>query len=171
VRILSGVREYALALLLFLPLIFLAAFELQVMIAMGPYLGAFGIITLCLLTGALGLQIARLQGLSTLMRMQDLAARRILPAAEMLDAAIILVAGVLLVVPGFITDITGALLLIPAFRKVLRSRVFSWAKNNARFTSAQSQTIVTEEVDVKVCHPNELRDESRKSKNVIIDMN
>jgi UPF0716 protein FxsA len=50
------------------------------------------------------------------------------PAREVLDGALIIAGGALLIAPGFITDLLGALLLIPATRAPIRRLVV------ARFT-------------------------------------
>jgi UPF0716 protein FxsA len=47
----------------------------------------------------------------------------ILPAKELFDGLCLLVAGAFLLTPGFVTDIFGFLLLVPAFRDFLRALV------------------------------------------------
>jgi UPF0716 protein FxsA len=42
------------------------------------------------------------------------------PGREVLDGALIVLGGVLLIIPGFITDALGALLLLPPTRAVMR---------------------------------------------------
>ncbi|HLI55867.1 MAG TPA: FxsA family protein, partial [Actinomycetota bacterium] len=43
-----------------------------------------------------------------------------IPSGEVFDGVLILVAGGLLIVPGFVTDILGLLLLVPAVRSVVK---------------------------------------------------
>jgi UPF0716 protein FxsA len=42
------------------------------------------------------------------------------PAREALDGALVFVGGALLIAPGFITDVIGAILLIPPTRAIVR---------------------------------------------------
>ena len=55
-----------------------------------------------------------------------------MPAEELMDAFIILVAGLMLLTPGFLTDVGGILLLIPAtrnaFKRWLRRRFDNWIR-------------------------------------------
>ena len=51
----------------------------------------------------------------------QLAARRV-PSEELVDGMVVLVAGLLLLVPGFLSDIVGLLLLLPPVRAVIRRR-------------------------------------------------
>jgi UPF0716 protein FxsA len=56
---------------------------------------------------------------------QELSSGRI-PAARMLDGALVVTAGLLLVFPGFITDLFGILLLIPATRRYFKMWLGLW---------------------------------------------
>lgn len=49
-----------------------------------------------------------------------------LPAGRMADATLVLLGGVLLVLPGFITDLVGLVLLLPFTRPFVRSGI-AWA--------------------------------------------
>ena len=101
------------------PLLFIVIplVELYVIIAVGEEIGAFWTVILVLLTAVVGINLLRIQGMSTLMRAQRNMAQGGIPAMEMMEALAIAVAGVLLITPGFITDSIGFLLLIPATRQ------------------------------------------------------
>lgn len=50
-----------------------------------------------------------------------------LPSGQLADATLILIGGILLVLPGLLSDIAGALLLLPFTRPFVRSAVSWWA--------------------------------------------
>ena len=67
------------------------------------------------------------------------------PNDELIQGAMVLVGGVLLITPGFITDATGLILIIPFTRNILvriARNTFKRAidKGNAKFYSATSGT-------------------------------
>lgn len=91
--------------------------ELYVLIEVGGEIGALPTIALSIFTALLGGLLVRLQGFSVLFRAQQMMARGEAPAIEMLEGAILLVVGLALLLPGFITDAIGFLLLIPPLRR------------------------------------------------------
>ena len=93
--------------------------ELYVIIAVGEEIGALWTVILVLLTAVIGVNLLRMQGMSTLMRAQQNMARGAVPAMEMMEGIILAVGGVLLITPGFITDSIGFLCLIPASRRAI----------------------------------------------------
>jgi len=106
-----------LALVIGVPLI-----ELYVLIKVGSFIGALPTIVLTLLTAALGIWLVRLQGLGVLARVGRSLAADELPALDLMDGALLLVAGLFLLLPGFVTDALGFLLLIPPVRHWLIRR-------------------------------------------------
>lgn len=107
----------ALILLIALPLI-----ELYVLILVGSSIGPFSTIVLSLGTAALGTLLVRHQGFGVLMRVRELSDRGVTPAIEMMDGALLLIAGLFLLLPGFLTDAVGFLLLVPPLRQWLVAR-------------------------------------------------
>ena len=103
------------------PLLFIAIplVELYVIIAVGEEIGAFWTVILVLLTAVIGVNLLRIQGMSTLMRAQRNMAQGAVPAMEMMEGIALAVGGVLLITPGFITDSIGFLCLIPASRQAI----------------------------------------------------
>jgi len=93
--------------------------ELYVIIAVGEEIGALWTVILVLLTAVIGVNLLRMQGMSTLMRAQQNMAQGAVPAMEMMEGIILAVGGVLLITPGFITDSIGFLCLIPASRRAI----------------------------------------------------
>ena len=104
---------------LFLFLIAVPAVEIFVMIKIGQNIGALSTVGLIFLTAIIGIYFAKIEGLNTLRSgIYNLYKNR-LPIFEMISGASIAFAALLLIIPGFITDTLGFLLLIPFTRKVL----------------------------------------------------
>lgn len=106
-----------LALVVGVPLI-----ELYLLIEVGSEIGALPTILLTLLTAAIGTWLVRMQGLGVLARVARSLAADELPALELMDGALLLVAGLFLLLPGFLTDALGFLLLVPPVRHRLIRR-------------------------------------------------
>jgi UPF0716 protein FxsA len=94
--------------------------EITVMIQVGQWIGFLNTIGLLLLVSLVGAWLVKRQGLGVMARIREQRSAGRLPAAEAFDGALILVAGVLLVIPGFVTDALGLLLLLPPVRAVVR---------------------------------------------------
>jgi len=106
-----------LALVIGVPLI-----ELYLLIAVGSEIGALPTIVLTLLTAVIGTWLVRMQGLGVLTRVGRSMAADELPALDLMDGALLLVAGLFLLLPGFLTDALGFLLLVPPARQWLIRR-------------------------------------------------
>ncbi len=97
--------------------------ELMVLLRVGESLGVGGAIGLVVLTGVIGAWMARMQGFMLVMKIRAEMNRGELPAPHLMDGLMILIAGVLLITPGLITDTVGFLLLVPAFRNVVKRKL------------------------------------------------
>ncbi|HSO83377.1 FxsA family protein [Thiocapsa sp.] len=96
--------------------------EIYVMIQVGSEIGAFPTIALAILTAVVGIWLVRHQGFGLLMRVREMTDRGEVPALEVLDGALLLVAGLFLLIPGFLTDTIGFLLLVPPLRNWIVGR-------------------------------------------------
>lgn len=94
--------------------------EIYFLMKVGSWLGAEATIALVLLSGFAGAWLARQQGTSVLLRIRENMNMGIPPTGQLIDGLLILVAGIVLLTPGFVTDITGMLLLIPPVRAKLK---------------------------------------------------
>ena len=103
----------------FLIFIGLPALEIFLMIKIGSKVGALNVIALIFLTAIIGLYYAKLQGIETLKSGMANMYQNKLPAYELLSGASIAVAALLLIIPGFITDFIGFLILIPFTRRII----------------------------------------------------
>ncbi|MCB1857328.1 MAG: FxsA family protein [Gammaproteobacteria bacterium] len=97
--------------------------ELYFLIEVGTQIGAIPTIFLTVFTAVLGGLLVKVQGFATALRVREALARDEVPAFEMVEGAVLLVAGLLLLLPGFITDGIGFLLLIPPVRRGLLLRL------------------------------------------------
>ncbi len=111
-------------LILFLLFVLIPVVELSVLIRVGEVLGPWTTIGLVLFTAVLGVSLVRSQGLSTLMQVQQKLARGEAPGQEIVEGMMLAMAGVLLVIPGFVTDFIGLLLLTPLTRQPIAALVF-----------------------------------------------
>ena len=91
--------------------------ELYFLIQIGSVIGALPTILVSIFTAVLGGMLVRMQGMSVLLRVQENLAREQMPALELMEGAVLMVSGLLLLLPGFITDAFGFLMLVPAVRK------------------------------------------------------
>ena len=86
--------------------------EIATFIEIGGQIGLWPTIGLVVVTAFVGLTLLRIQGLAVLARFRTSSA----PAVELFEGLCLLIAAVLLLVPGFITDAAGFLLLVPRVR-------------------------------------------------------
>tara|TARA_Y100000590_G_C15270046_1_gene844667 strand:+ start:107 stop:475 length:369 start_codon:yes stop_codon:yes gene_type:complete len=89
------------------------------MIKVGGVIGAFNTIFLILFTAVTGLFFARLAGLSAIRSGFNQIIKNELPIYEIISGAAIAFAALLLIIPGFLTDLIGFLLILPPTRKIL----------------------------------------------------
>ncbi len=101
----------------------------------------FVTVGIVILTGFIGAQLARRQGLKVWRTIQQQMAAGKAPSQEILDGVMILIAGAFLITPGILTDSVGFMLLVPRFRRLLGHRLTRWFRDNtvgkfqATFTS------------------------------------
>ncbi|KHN50390.1 FxsA family protein [Pectobacterium fontis] len=105
-----------------LPLLFifiLVYIEISLFIQVAEVLGVAMTLLLVIFTSCLGVSLVRNQGMKTLVQMQQKMATGESPAAEMVKSVSLALAGFLLLIPGFLTDFLGLLLLLPPVQKSL----------------------------------------------------
>ncbi|MCD9625392.1 FxsA family protein [Rhabdothermincola salaria] len=109
--------------LLFVLFVVVPLVELYVIVAVASEIGALPTIALLLVISFAGAWLVRREGIGVLRRTQATLQSGDLPAREMVDGALLLAAGSMLVVPGFVTDALGLLLVVPPVRALLRNRL------------------------------------------------
>ena len=104
-------------------LICLAIIEIYLFISIGSEIGAFTTISLIFLTAIIGVYYARYEGLKTLKSGFIQLGRNEPMGYEILSGAGIAFAALLLIVPGFLTDLIGFVLIFPFTRKLLFKKI------------------------------------------------
>jgi UPF0716 protein FxsA len=107
-----------------LPFIFVtvSVVELLVLAAVEDRIGLGPTLAIILFTGILGASLVRRQGFSVFNRAREQMSQGTFPGRELAHGAMVLVGGALLLTPGFLTDVLGFALMVPAFRELVRLR-------------------------------------------------
>jgi len=119
--------------------------EIAILIKIGSIIGAGYTIALVIGTAFLGVSLLRIQGISTLAKVQANISRGQLPATELIEGLILLISGALLLTPGFFTDTIGFLMLVPTLRQRLAETFFvNFMKNriNIKQTNTRTENII-----------------------------
>ena len=119
----------------FLLFIGLPALEIFLLIKIGGQVGALNTVALIFLTAIIGIYFAKLQGIQTLKSGMVNLYQNKMPVYEMMSGASIAIAALLLIIPGFLTDLIGFLLLVPFTRKIF----FKFAFKNKPMTDIKKQ--------------------------------
>jgi len=117
-------------LLLLILLVALPIAELAVLVQVASATSVLDTIGLLILVSIVGVWLAKRAGLGVIARMRETQARGEPPSRELADGALILLAAALLVLPGFITDVVGILLLLPPVRAVVRTLLLRRLRNS-----------------------------------------
>ena len=91
--------------------------EIYLFIKVGGMIGAFNTIFLIFFTAITGVYFARSAGLSTIRSGFNQLIKNKIPIYELISGAALAFAALLLIIPGFLTDLIGFLLIIPVTRK------------------------------------------------------
>ncbi|MBP0602562.1 MULTISPECIES: FxsA family protein [Aeromonas] len=108
---------------LLLLLVGLVLLELTVMIEVGSVIGALPTVGLLVLTAVLGSSLVRSEGIKTLFSAQQKMQQGEMPGREVMGGMMLALAGLLLIIPGFVTDFFGILLLQPWLRNRLADKL------------------------------------------------
>ena len=101
------------------------AIEIYLMIKVGGVIGALNTILLIFFTAITGVYFAKLAGLNTLRSGLNQIVKNEIPIYEIISGAALAFAALLLIIPGFLTDIIGFLLIIPITRNFFIKSVSS----------------------------------------------
>jgi len=107
--------------------------ELWVLIEVASRIGVLETVALVVLMPILGVWMVKRAGVAVFRRVQATLDSGGVPHREVIDGFLLLVAGVLLIVPGFISDAVGLLLLIPPIRVGVRSMLLRSFRRRTSF--------------------------------------
>lgn len=125
---------------LVLLLLLLPVLEIAVMIQVGTWIGAGPAVLLIVASFLAGSLLLRHQGLATLRRAQETLDRGELPVGEVFQGFCVVAGAILLMIPGFLTDIVGLLLLLPFPRDALGRWLLNRLRANGSLRMWTSET-------------------------------
>ncbi|AHV36433.1 FxsA family protein [Aeromonas dhakensis] len=131
---------------LFLLLVGLVVLELTVMIEVGSVIGALPTVGLLILTAVLGSSLVRSEGIKTLFNAQQKMQQGEMPGREVMGGMMLALAGLLLIIPGFVTDFFGILLLQPWLRNKLADKLIGSNQFRMQMGGFQSRQQTFDEV-------------------------
>ena len=114
--------------------------EIYLLIKIGSQIGAVSTILLIFITAIVGVYYAKYEGLNTLRSALSQLVRNELPIYEIISGAALAFAAFLMILPGFLTDFIGLLIIFPWTRKLLFKK-FSKKKNNKNFIEGEYEDI------------------------------
>lgn len=117
-------KKYFLLLLILFP-----AVEISLFLISSNIIGILPTMLFIVLTSALGAYFARKQGIEAFQKVQRDLQYGKMPGATIVDGFCILIGGLLLLIPGFLSDLIGAVLLIPMTRKRIKPLFERWLRN------------------------------------------
>ena len=120
------------------------AIEIYLMIKVGGVIGAFNTIFLIFFTAMTGVYFAKIAGLNALKSGFNQLVKNEMPIYEIVSGAALAFAALLLIIPGFLTDIVGFLIIIPVTRKFFISLISS--KLNKRKVDS-NENIIEGDID------------------------
>ena len=125
--------------------------EIYLMIKVGGTIGAFNTIFLIFFTAVTGIFFARLEGFRAVTSGLQQLVKNELPIYEIVSGAALAFAALLLILPGFLTDFVGFLLILPPTRKIIIKSFSSkvYKKKNKDFVEGEFEEIENDEKENK----------------------
>jgi len=103
--------------------------EIYLFIKIGSQIGAFNTISLIFITAIIGIYYVKYEGLNTLKSAIKQTVQNEIPIYEMVSGAALAFAAILMIIPGFLTDLIGLLIIFPWTRKFFLKKI---SKKNVR---------------------------------------
>ena len=97
--------------------------EIYLFIKIGSQIGAFNTISLIFITTIVGIYYAKYEGLNTLKSAIKQIVQNEIPIYEIISGAALAFAALLMILPGFLTDIMGLLIIFPWTRKIFFKKI------------------------------------------------
>ncbi len=111
--------------------------EIYLFIKIGSQIGAFNTISLIFITAVVGLYYARYEGLNTLRSAINQIVKNELPINEIISGAALAFAAFLMILPGFLTDILGLLIIFPWTRNLFFKKISIKKNKNKEFIEGE----------------------------------
>ena len=126
-------------------IILIPIIEIYLLIKIGSQIGAISTILLIFTTAIVGVYYAKYEGLNTLKSGFLQLSKNEIPTYQVLSGAAIAFAALLLIIPGFVTDILGFLMILPISRKIIFTKII---KNRNNETNQKNNFIDGEFEDI-----------------------
>jgi len=118
--------------------------EIYLIIKVGGVVGAFNTIFLIFFTTITGVYFAKLAGLSAIRSGFNQLIKNEIPVYEIISGAALAFAAFLLIIPGFLTDLFGFLLIIPITRKFFVKLISSNLQRTKKNTNIKEDADIIE---------------------------
>ena len=116
--------------------------EIYLFIKIGSQIGAFNTISLIFITAIIGIYYAKYEGLNTLKSAIKQTVQNEIPIYEIVSGAALAFAAILMIIPGFLTDLIGLLIIFPWTRKLFLKKISKKnVKNKKNFIEGEYEDI------------------------------
>ena len=116
--------------------------EIYLFIKIGSQIGAFNTISLIFITAIVGFYYAKYEGLNTLKSAIKQIVQNEIPIYEIISGAALAFAALLMILPGFLTDIIGLLIIFPWTRQMFFKKISKKNyKNKKNFIEGEYEDI------------------------------
>jgi len=116
--------------------------EIYLFIKIGSQIGAFNTISLIFITTIVGFYYAKYEGLNTLKSAIKQIVQNEIPIYEIISGAALAFAALLMILPGFLTDIIGLLIIFPWTRQIFFKKISKKNyKNKKNFIEGEYEDI------------------------------
>jgi len=113
-------------------LIVAIALEVWLLVEVGDRIGALSTLLLLVGTGLAGVWLAQREGRRAWTEVQRQLQSGQPPGHALLNGLCVLAGGILLMLPGFLSDLAGLTLLLPATRPIYRRLLYRWLEKRMR---------------------------------------
>ena len=129
---------------LFLLFVVAPLVELFVLVQVTHLIGLLPALALLVVLSLFGAWLVKREGLIVIRRLRSALSAGEMPTNSLVDGGLIVIAGALCIVPGFLSDSIGLLLLVPPVRALVRKRLIArWSIGGAsRITGRFSSSAV-----------------------------
>tara|TARA_B100001559_G_C16044522_1_gene414004 strand:+ start:39 stop:443 length:405 start_codon:yes stop_codon:yes gene_type:complete len=116
--------------------------EIYLFIKIGSQIGAFNTISLIFITAIIGIYYAKYEGINTLRSAMKQIMQNEVPIYEIISGAALAFAAILMILPGFLTDAIGLLIIFPWTRKIFFKKISKKNyKNKKNFIDGEYEDI------------------------------
>ena len=126
---------------IFLTIILIPVIEIYLLIKIGSQIGAITTILLIFTTAIFGIYYAKYEGLNTLKSGIQQIVKNELPLYEIISGAALAFAALLMIIPGFLTDIVGLLIIFPFTRRLLFKNISKKKNKKKNFIEGEYEDI------------------------------